>query len=61
MVRSCWKLPRSDCSDVENSMLNEKRDRALGRVSSQEQKNSCLREKIFVIILNECDLGQIIF
>ena len=36
--RSCGKLQRSDCSDVEKSLLNGKRDRECGCVSSQEQE-----------------------
>ena len=38
VVRSCWKLQRSDCSDVENSVLSGKRDREFGSMSSQEQE-----------------------
>ena len=52
-VRSCGKLQQSDSSDVEKSLLNGKRDRAFGSVSSQEQKNSCLRDKISMIISKE--------
>ena len=38
VVESFGKLQRSDCSDVETSMLKEKRDREFGKVSSQEQE-----------------------
>ena len=38
VVRCCGKLQRSDCSEVETSKLNGKRDRAFGCVSSQEQE-----------------------
>ena len=36
--RSCGEL-RSDCSDVQKSLLNGKRGRDVGSVSSQEQEN----------------------
>ena len=36
--RSCGKLLQSDCSDVEKSLLNGKRNREFGSVSSQEQE-----------------------
>ena len=35
---SCGKLLQSDCSDVEKSLLNRKRNREFGSVSSQEQE-----------------------
>ena len=38
VVRSCGKLQQSDCSDVEKSFLNGKKDREFGSVSSQEQE-----------------------
>ena len=36
--RSCGKLQRSDCADVEESLLNGKRDREFGSVSTHEQE-----------------------
>ena len=36
--RSFGKLQKSDCSDLEKSLLNGKRDREFGSVSSQEQE-----------------------
>ena len=36
--RGCGKLQQSDCSDVEQSLLNGERDREFGSVSSQEQE-----------------------
>ena len=38
---------------LKKSLLNGKRDRELGSVSSQEQDKSCLRDKISMITLKE--------